>query len=65
MASFKPKFPVLQEPFAKNHRGTFGPTPEGRGLTEMSEVLKRQKLSMHIVQRDSAHRTMGPQPDLA
>ena len=30
MASFKEKFPVLQELFAKNHRG--GP-PAGRGLT--------------------------------
>ena len=27
MASFKAKFPVLQELFAKNHRGPFGPPP--------------------------------------
>ena len=27
MASFKAKFPVLQELFAKNHRGLFGPPP--------------------------------------
>ena len=32
MASFKAKFPVLQELFAKNHRGAFGPSPAGRGL---------------------------------
>ena len=32
MASFKAKFPVLQELFAKNHRGPFGP-PAGRGLS--------------------------------
>ena len=34
MASFKAKFPVLQELFAKNHRGgPFGPPPPaGRGL---------------------------------
>ena len=28
MASFKAKFPVLQELFAKNHRGALGP-PSG------------------------------------
>ena len=28
MASLKAKFPVLQELFAKTHRGTFGP-PSG------------------------------------
>ena len=32
MASFKAKFPVIQELFAKNHRGPFAP-PAGRGLT--------------------------------
>ena len=32
MASFKAKFPVLQELFAKNHRGPFAPPPAGRGL---------------------------------
>ena len=36
MASFKAKFPVLQELFAKNHRGGGGPfgppPPAGRGL---------------------------------
>ena len=34
MASFKAKFPVLQELFAKNHRGgPLGPPPPaGRGL---------------------------------
>ena len=32
MASFKAKFPVLQEPFAKNHRGGPLAPPAGRGL---------------------------------
>ena len=34
MASFKAKFPVLQELFAKNHRGALWapPPPAGRGL---------------------------------
>ena len=37
MASFKAKFPVLQELFAKNHRGgPFGPPPAGRGLNFLS-----------------------------
>ena len=32
MASFKAKFPVLQELFAKNHRGeAFGPPERGEG----------------------------------
>ena len=30
MASFKAKFPVLQELFAKNHRGSFGPPAGAR-----------------------------------
>ena len=34
MASFKAKFPVLQELFAKNHRGgPLAPPPAGRGLS--------------------------------
>ena len=36
MASFKAKFPVLQEIFAKNHRGAFGPL--GRGLKDMQQL---------------------------
>ena len=32
MASFKAKFPVLQELFAKKHRGAFGPPPSGAGV---------------------------------
>ena len=32
MATFKAKFPVLQELFAKNHRGGLWPPPAGRGL---------------------------------
>ena len=40
MASFKAKFPVLQELFAKNHRGggPLGPPPAGRGLTADIEI---------------------------
>ena len=33
MASFKAKFPVLQELFAKNHRGALWARPAGRGLS--------------------------------
>ena len=38
MASFKAKFPVLQELFAKNHRGggLWGP-PAGRGLIRLTQ----------------------------
>ena len=32
MASFKAKFPVFQELFAKNHRGPLPPVVLGRGL---------------------------------
>ena len=31
MASFKAKFPVLQELFAKNHRGALWPPQRGEG----------------------------------
>ena len=35
MASFKAKFPVLQELFAKNHRGAlWALPPAGRGLSK-------------------------------
>ena len=40
MASFKAKFPVLQELFAKNHRGPLPPPPAaGRGLTPPPRLL--------------------------
>ena len=40
MASFKAKFPVLQELFAKNHRGgPFAPPPAGRGLNKIPSYL--------------------------
>ena len=42
MASFKAKFPVLQELFEKNHRGggPFGPpSPAGRGLIRAPQPL--------------------------
>ena len=39
MASFKVKFPVLQELFAKNHRGgPLAPPPAGRGLTDFDAL---------------------------
>ena len=34
MASFKAIFPVLQELFAKNHRGPFGPPPSGARVND-------------------------------
>ena len=44
MASFKAKFPVLQELFAKNHRGggPFGPPPSGARvkIVNMYSLLK-------------------------
>ena len=40
MASFKAKFPVLQELFAKNHRGgPLGP-PAGRGLFDSDSLTR-------------------------
>ena len=42
MASFKAKFPVLQELFAKNHRGgPLPPPPAGRGLRILNPVVER------------------------
>ena len=36
MASFKAKFPVLQELFAKNHRGgPLGPPPSGARVNDV------------------------------
>ena len=50
MASFKAKFPVLQELFAKNHRGDpLGPPPAGRGLTSVA-VLQHRVFSFRSIQ---------------
>ena len=39
MASFKAKFPVLQELFAKNHRGgPFGPPPSGARVKSVQQL---------------------------
>ena len=39
MASFKAKFPVLQELFAKNHRGgPFGPSPVPLLYSQMNSI---------------------------
>ena len=49
MASFKAKFPVLQELFAKNHRGgPLGP-PAGRGLRLglLSRILMDSSILLH------------------
>ena len=52
MASFKAKFPVLQELFSKNHRGPFAPPPPsgGEGLKLnylfISLLLLLSKLSL-------------------
>ena len=44
MASFKAKFPVLQELFAKNHRGgPFGPPQRGEGYLANTFVAKKLK----------------------
>ena len=53
MASFKAKFPVLQELFAKNHRGgPFGPPPAGRGL-RCSLVSNRGACDLFLAVRAS------------
>ena len=45
MASFKAIFPVLQELFAKNHRGgPLAPPPAGRGLTFRNLTLTSTRL---------------------
>ena len=44
MASFKAKFPVLQELFAKNHRGPLPPPPPptaGRGIKLAGDAKDR------------------------
>ena len=47
MASFKAKFPALQELFAKNHRGAQGPfgppPPAGRGLKRNQRKKRERK----------------------
>ena len=47
MASFKAKFPVLQELFAKNHRGggPFGPPQRGEGYecSKFDNIMGRNK----------------------
>ena len=61
MASFKAKFPVLQELFAKNHRGgPFGPPPPPSGARVKSTVftkphpMKRHKMMTPMLRnRDS------------
>ena len=52
MASFKAKFQVLQELFAKNHRGPLAlPPPAGRGLRVFPDenVLDDLLKSAHIL----------------
>ena len=54
MASFKAKFPVLQELFAKNHRGgPFGLPPAGRGLMPSREenISSRDAAVQHNFRR--------------
>ena len=42
MASFKAKFPVLQELFAKNHRGgPLAPPPSGARVKTLSQLINR------------------------
>ena len=56
MASFKAKFPVLQELFAKNHRGggLFGLPPAGRGtFVDNCSVFSAQLIINGICNRCS------------
>ena len=57
MASFKAKFPVLQELFAKNHRGALcPPPPAGRGLNILNCFMKvRAKKEKRKVVKSSSH----------
>ena len=48
MASFKAKFPVLQELFAKNHRGG-----AGRGLRFFAKSLSNDFFRFLVVARSS------------
>ena len=46
MENFIAKFPLLQELFAKNHRGPFAPPPSGRGLIQYvpTFIIFRKKI---------------------
>ena len=48
MASFKAKFPVLQELFAKNHRGALWAPPSGARVNDYTERLipKYEKIGL-------------------
>ena len=50
MASFKAKFPVLQELFAKNHRGggPFGPPPSGARVNKGKYFSLQGRISRKI-----------------
>ena len=48
MASFKAKFPVLQELFAKNHRGgPLGPPSGARDISRNSLRASRSLVTIH------------------
>ena len=59
MASFKAKFPVLQELFAKNHRGGLWAPPAGRGLN----YQKRFSINLKIIRKLKIHRFHCPLSD--
>ena len=48
MASFKAKFPVLQELFAKNHRGAFGPPSQRGEARQLRRCLTRNSDEMIV-----------------
>ena len=55
MASFKAKFPVLQELFAKNHRGALWPPSAGRGLSAGAKCSAVALCTLHTCTvRDSS-----------
>ena len=48
MASFKATFPVLQELFAKNHRGAQRPPPAGRRLVLHRRYINGAKRKIRV-----------------
>ena len=57
MASFKAKFPVLQELFAKNHRGgPLGPPPSGARvkLSTLNSVIDPELRGRKVEDRANA-----------
>ena len=73
MASFKAKFPVLQELFAKNHRGPFGPPPPSgarvnrhvwhtaeENMSARVQVSRKSKSLSHTLSRSVRQNALSP-----